>query len=76
MTTPDSRTRRPRTSVIDLRRVAADRRPDAAVAATAELLRAAAAEARHDPGGVRGLGTLPMGTRQTALVVDRALGDA
>ena len=31
---------------------------------------------RLDPGGVRGLGTLPMGTRQTTLVVDRALGDA
>ena len=75
MTTPDGRTRRPRTPVIDLRRVAADRGPDAAVAATAELLRAAATEARLDPGGVRGLGTVPMGTRQTAQVVDRALGD-
>lgn len=96
----------------------ASQRLDAAAAATADLLRAAAAEARQDPGavhaagrwlverlavtlqgalvvagsprpvveaflasrldpsGVRGLGTLPLGSRQAALVVDRALGDA
>ena len=67
-------------------------------AATAELLRAAAAEARHDPGAVQGAarwlverlavtlqGALVVQrcptpvvdvTRQSALVVDRALGDA
>lgn len=32
--------------------------------------------ARLDGAGTRGLGTLPLGSRQTALVVDRALGDA
>ncbi|WP_380168430.1 acyl-CoA dehydrogenase family protein [Jannaschia sp. R86511] len=32
--------------------------------------------ARLDGAGTRGLGTLPLGARQTALVVDRALGDA
>lgn len=32
--------------------------------------------ARLDGAGTRGLGTLPLGSRQTALIVDRALGDA
>jgi putative acyl-CoA dehydrogenase len=99
------------------RTAGASQRLDAAVASTAELLRAAAAEARQDPAavhaaarwlverlavtlqgalvlagspapvceaflasrldpsGVRGLTTLPLGRRQAALVVDRALGD-
>ncbi len=99
------------------RAAGAARRLDASVAATAEVLRAAAAEARQDPGavhaaarwlverlavtlqgalvlqgapapvaeaflasrldsfGARGVVPLPMGSRQAALVVDRALGD-